>query len=231
LKEEDIYREWEAPPEWRHAVACCWEQRVVVADRYQRVVPDGHADLLLHDSGVIEIVGLADHVAVPLLPRGTRIRGIRLRPEAVAAALATNGSELVNLTVDAEDVLGARRVRELVDDRALDAWLRSIQPDGRTASAVRLLATHPVTDTADELGISVRHLRRVLTATIGLTPKSFQRVLRLQRFLASAERSRTGLAAAAADAGYADQPHLTREVVALTGTTPARLLEERRQPT
>lgn len=54
-------------------------------------------------------------------------------------------------------------------------------------------------------------------------------MLRLQRFLASAERSRTGLAAAAADAGYADQPHLTREVVDLTGTTPARLLEERRQ--
>jgi AraC-like DNA-binding protein len=231
LKEEDTYREWEAPPEWRHAVDCCWEQRVVVADRHQRVVPDGHADLLLHDSGVIEIVGLADHVAVPLLARGTRIRGIRLRPEAVAAALATNASELVNLTVDAEDVLGARRVRELVDDRALDAWLRSIQPDGRTTNAVRLLATHPVTDTADELGISVRHLRRVLTTTIGLTPKAFQRVLRLQRFLASAERSRTGLAAAAADAGYADQPHLTREVVALTGTTPARLLEERRQPT
>lgn len=228
MNEGDIYREWEAPPAWRHAVSCCWEQ-CVVADRHQRVVPDGHADLLCHDSGVIEVVGLADHVAVPLLPQGTRIRGIRLRPEAVAAAFATNASELANLTVAAEDVLGARRVRQLTDGRAIDTWLRSIEPDERTANAVHLLATRPVTDTADELGITIRQLRRVLAANIGLTPKSFQRVLRLQRFLASAERSRTGLAAAAADAGYADQPHLTREVVDLTGTTPARLLEERRQ--
>ncbi len=42
------------------AVACCWEQ-CVLADRQQRVVPDGHADLLLHDPGVIDVVGLADH--------------------------------------------------------------------------------------------------------------------------------------------------------------------------
>src|SRR5215210_2636008 len=51
LNEADIYREWEPPPEWRHAVACLWEQRVGV-ERVQRVVPDGHADLLVHDSGV-----------------------------------------------------------------------------------------------------------------------------------------------------------------------------------
>src|SRR5688572_16790847 len=45
LNEGDIYREWAPPPAWRHAVACCWEQRVT-ADRIQRVVPDGRADVL-----------------------------------------------------------------------------------------------------------------------------------------------------------------------------------------
>jgi AraC-like DNA-binding protein len=38
---------------------------------------------------------------------------------------------------------------------------------------------------------------------------------------------RTELAAASVDAGYADQAHLTREVRALSGLTPARLLAER----
>src|ERR1700730_9593969 len=47
LNESDLYREWAPPEQWRHAVACVWEQRVVT-DRLQRVVPDGHADLLIH---------------------------------------------------------------------------------------------------------------------------------------------------------------------------------------
>jgi hypothetical protein len=34
--------------------------------------------------------------------------------------------------------------------------------------------------------------------------------------------------ALAADAGYADQPHVTREVRLLSGVTPGRLAEERR---
>ena len=48
-------------------------------------------------------------------------------------------------------------------------------------------------------------------------------------FLAAAERGQ-GLAAAGADAGYADQAHLTRDVRALTGVTPKRLLDERLGP-
>ena len=57
LNEADIYREWAPPPRWAHVIACCWEQRVS-ADRVQRVLPDGHADLLIYESGLIEVVGL-----------------------------------------------------------------------------------------------------------------------------------------------------------------------------
>jgi AraC-like DNA-binding protein len=225
LNEGDIYQEWAPPPAWRHAVACCWEQRVA-AGRVQRVVPDGHADLLFYESGTIEVVGLADEVALPALGAGTSIRGIRIRPEAVAAAFGLPASELTNLTVAADDVFGARRARQLTDQPALDAWLASIEPDQRTAAATRLLAALPVGAVADALGITMRQLRRVLRANVGLAPKAYQRVLRFQRFLAAVERGH-GLAVAAAEAGYADQPHLTRDVRALAGVTPARLIEER----
>lgn len=225
MNEGDIYREWAPPPAWRHAVACCWEQRVS-AERVQRVVPDGHADLLVHESGTVEVVGLADHVALPALPSGTWIHGVRIRPEAVAAAFGVPARELTNLTVAGDDVFGARRARHLADRQALDEWLTSIEPDPRTAAAARLLASLPVGAAADELGITTRQLRRVLTSSVGLAPKPYQRVLRFQRFLATAERGQ-GLAAAAADAGYADQAHLTRDVRTLTGVTPRQLLEER----
>lgn len=225
MTELDTYREWAPPQEWRHAVACCWEQEVF-ADRVQHVLPDGHADLLVYQSGRVEVVGLHDRVALPALPRGTRIWGVRLRPEAVAPAFRTSGASLRNVTVPGEDVFGNRQAAQLVDHRGVDRWLRSVEPDGRTGAATRLLASHTVSDVAAQLGITDRQLRRVLLSGVGLAPKTYQRVLRLRRFLAAAEM-RPDLAAAAAEAGYADQSHLTRETRALAGQTPGRLLERR----
>jgi AraC-like DNA-binding protein len=228
LNESDIYREWRPPEGWLEVVACGWEQRVH-ADRIQRVLPDGHADVLLYGSGEVELVGIYDHVALPTLPRGTVIRGIRLRPEAIAAAFRLEASELRNLTLPAEDVIGARAARQLRDDQRVDAWVRSIEPHRRTAAAIELLQSESVEGVARKLGISPRQLQRDIVTNVGLTPKTLQRVMRMQRFLEYTSR-RDGLAAASAEAGYADQSHLTREIRALSGLTPARLLADRADP-
>ena len=228
MNEGDIYRELTPPDAWRHVVACCWEQRVGV-DRVQRVLPDGHADLLVHEDGRVEVVGLHDEVDLPFLEAGTWIRGIRLRPHAVAAAFRIDASLLRNRTLPLEDVLGSRRARRLLDARERDAWVTSIEPRPRTERAVRLLSRYPVDLAAVELGLTSRQLRRVLVTEVGLAPKVFQRVLRMQRFVTAAELN-TGLASAAADAGYADQSHMTREIRSLAGLTPTRLLQERRDP-
>jgi AraC-like DNA-binding protein len=225
LNELDTYLEWSPPEAWREVVACCWEQRVQ-ADRVQRVLPDGHADVLLYGSGEVEVVGTYDHVSLPVLPSGTVIRGIRLRPEAIASAFRLEASELRNLTVPGEDVIGTRAARRWRDDQAVDAWVRSIEPDRRTAAAIELLQSDSVERVAEHVGLSSRQLQRSILTNVGLAPKTLQRVMRMQRFLEHASRDGE-LAAASADAGYADQSHLTREVRALSGLTPARLLAER----
>jgi len=229
LNESDTYREWAPPPAWVAVVACCWEQRVHTG-RVQRVLPDGHADVLLYGSGEVELVGVYDRVALPALPAGTVIHGIRLRPEAIAAAFRLDASELRNLTLPGEDVLGQRGANRLRDDRAVDAWIRSIQPDRRTAAAIELLQSESVEHVAGRLGLSTRQLQRIILSNVGLAPKTLQRVMRMQRFLDVAAR-RGELAAASAEAGYADQSHLTREVRALSGLTPKRLLADRAEPT
>jgi AraC-like DNA-binding protein len=85
-------------------------------------------------------------------------------------------------------------------------------------------------DVAGALGLSERQLRRRCHAAVGYGPKTLQRVLRFQRFVRRVDASAAtlDLAAAAADAGYADQPHLTRECVALSGLSPTALLRIRR---
>jgi len=166
---------------------------------------------------------------LPMLPRGTVIRGLRLWPEAVSAAFRLEGSELRNLTVAGEDVMGTRAAQRLRDHRTVDRWIRSIEPDRRVAAAIELLQSHSVERVGMQLALSARQLQRSIVATVGVPPKTLQRVMRLQRFLEYSER-RGDLAAVSADAGYADQSHLTREVRTLCGLTPARLLAERAGP-
>ena len=69
-------------------------------------------------------------------------------------------------------------------------------------------------------------LRRFEQA-VGYGPKMFARVLRFRRFLSLVEDDSHSLAWAAAEAGYADQPHLTRECNDLGGLPPAELLAVR----
>lgn len=206
-------------------MACRWRQRVGV-ERVQHVVPDGHADLLFSSDGSISVVGVADAAARPTLAAGTRLVGVRLRAEAVGAAFRQPASELVNETVPAEDVLGSRAARRLKDPAGLDHWIRSIEPDRRAAGAVELLEACSVAAAAAHLGITVRQLHRVLRQEVGLAPSTYRRVRRFQRFVRLSD-ARVGLAAAAAEAGYADQAHLTRDVTRLAGLTPARLVAER----
>jgi len=70
--------------------------------------------------------------------------------------------------------------------------------------------------------VSERQLLRRCTAALGYGPKTLGRILRFQRFRAlAAAREGAALVDLAADAGYADQAHLTRECVRLAGETPS----------
>jgi methylphosphotriester-DNA--protein-cysteine methyltransferase len=84
-------------------------------------------------------------------------------------------------------------------------------------------------DVAAEVGLSLRQLRRRCHAAVGYGPKTLQRVLRFRRFISriDADRGAGDLAAVAAQAGYADQAHLTRECGQLADLTPAALARQR----
>ena len=83
---------------------------------------------------------------------------------------------------------------------------------------------------AGRLEVSERQLRRRCQAAIGYGPRTLMRVLRFRRFLArlDAAGDAADLAGLAAEAGYADQAHLTRESTRLAGLPPAALARARR---
>ena len=85
-----------------------------------------------------------------------------------------------------------------------------------------------VSEVSDRLGLLPRALRRRFTAQVGLTPKRFARVQRLQRLVRELDgQARVDWAATAARHGYCDQAHLADEFRELVGVTPAAYLRAR----
>jgi len=107
-----------------------------------------------------------------------------------------------------------RFAREPERDRTIDfAMTRLARVSGQATSEV-----------AREIGWSRRHLARRFRAAIGLSPDRFRRLARFERFTAAIVRSPDdSLAGLAAECGYVDQPHLTRDVRDFAGMTPGAL--------
>jgi AraC-like DNA-binding protein len=102
-------------------------------------------------------------------------------------------------------------------------------PDPAVAAAARALARGMrVDEVSDRLALLPRTLRRRFTAQVGLTPKRFGRVQRLQRVVRGLDgRAQVDWAATAARHGYCDQAHLADEFRELVGVTPAGYLLSR----
>jgi AraC-like DNA-binding protein len=180
---------------------------------------------------------------------GTVVVGVRFRPSAGGPALGVPLSELRDQRVDLSDLRrrDASRLPGTLDPdtaatRALElaaVLVTDGDPDPAATRAAVLLADPRARaeDVAAEIGLSMRQLRRRCHAVVGYGPKTLQRVLRFRRFVARIDAGPPSgqagvhpghdLAALAAQAGYADQAHLTRECRALAGLTPAALARQR----
>ena len=106
-----------------------------------------------------------------------------------------------------------RRVRVATAPRADVAW-----PVGRLdATGGRL----PIEQLQNELRCSRRHLSSRFKEAVGVGPKAFARLVRFDRTQHLLRDPGADLATVAAACGYSDQAHLTREVRAFSGVTPA----------
>jgi AraC-like DNA-binding protein len=120
----------------------------------------------------------------------------------------------------------------LMEEALLAHAVRPLEPDPVVAWTVMALDRDmPVAEAVEHLGLSHSTLLRRFTAQVGLTPKRFARVRRLQRLLASVPAGPSAeWAAAAAECGYSDQAHLIKDFRALAGMTPSQYRPRRPDP-
>jgi AraC-like DNA-binding protein len=194
---------------------------------------DGCVDLILRGDRVA-VAGPSTRFIVTERDGDDGSLGIRLPPGSAGSFLRLGLAEIADQLVDLEDVVGRSRAESLRADlmrvrddaSAIDriAWLATdAAADNRWSEAVRRRAVRTVAaaTAATELGDSERTLRRRMLSTFGYGYATLVRIERARRAQTLLLRG-VPIADAAARAGYADQPHLSREFRRLAGVSPAQ---------
>ncbi|NUU24956.1 MAG: AraC family transcriptional regulator [Streptomycetaceae bacterium] len=169
------------------------------------------------------------------------VLGIKFHPGGFRPFLGRPVSAIVDQVVPAADlfgppvlatqraVLATREDAEMVRHAEEFLLARLPAPDpvaDEVAAMVEAITADPalvrVDAVADLLGVSMRRLQRLFAEYVGASPKW---VLRRARLHEAAERAAQGnridWSALAAELGYADQAHLTRDFTAAVGAPPA----------
>jgi len=244
------YRERLPAPELASHVSSVWVLEVAAdGPAYEhRSVPNGSVEIsYVLGADVVDVFGPQRGPTVARVTAGTTVVGVRFRPGMAQSILGPPASELVDQRVEVDRLWGrgaATLPDSLAEAGSSESALRLLEgevvrrhaaatvPDPLVAATVgRLQPWIPdsVSARTADLFISPRQLRRRFVAALGYGPKTLQRILRFQGFLALTQGQHDGgigLSRIAQRAGYADQAHLTRECAALAGLTPRAFLEE-----
>ena len=174
---------------------------------------------------------------VVLAPEGwSGVAAIRLKPAGARAVLGFAASEVAGRFVELDAVFPSARalidrLASAHDDEArivtLEAWLRRVvrrsprpEVDAAVAAIVRSSGRAPIDRVAARSGLGVRQLERHFDEDVGLGPKTFARIVRLQAALQRIRQGRS-LSDVALACGYYDQAHMARDFRELAAMSPA----------
>ncbi|UOQ58977.1 helix-turn-helix domain-containing protein [Leucobacter rhizosphaerae] len=238
------------PPALAHAVRWFWIPEWDLpegAESRQEVLPFPACNVVVEPDGISAVGPTTRSSERVLVGRGWAV-GALLLPAAVGAVVPDPASlrdaarPLAEPTLHGviRSAMGDLRrpgaTRRAIAVGALADWLRELvavpDPGSEAALANRLaeLLADPALTRVDQLPdllhVSIRTLQRIADRSFGL---SLHAMIRRRRLQEGAERLREDpaltLAALAADLGYADHAHFTRDFTAQLGVTPSRYRE------
>jgi AraC-like DNA-binding protein len=218
----------------------------------ERVLPDGAARLIYleggHDGGGSPTLVLAGPTLAPVLVKlQGRARGvsITLMPGAAMALFGVPARQLVDRAMPLRD-LWPREAPRLEDRLAVQPGLglaahelfaviarraagRADEAARVAAGAVRIMQARAGMESpravAQALGLGERRLQQVFHDHVGLTPKAFARLARMQGLLRALRHDAApAWAELAPDLGFYDQAHLANEFRTISGLCPREFL-------
>jgi len=209
-----------------------------VAPTSERIVPTMRAQIILsaRPGGSVfvgpttmsaDIVRRHDHPTV----------GVQFHAGASVPFVATSTDEILDLTINLDSVWTVGSLAEELAELAASSALARLEAelvarvrrdfvDDRVLRAERAIRSGASPGHVGELlGVDRRKLVPDFRRVIGVGPKHYERIRRFGRCIEQIRQLRPRpLAVIAAELGYSDQAHLTREVKHFSGVTPTNLL-------
>lgn len=240
------YCEFHPGPLLTASVECFWTSTVRTAPRtpsFHRVLPDGCMDLLFDFMAPgdqrASVIGTMTQPFIVTTTGPVDLLGIRFRSGGLSAFLRMDAAELTDDRVSLANFWGplageiwcslgeatAANRPKLLREMLLARTNGRIQ----TAPFIHHCVTRiesacgglRIGDLEKSTGLSARQLERKFTRHLGISPKTFARVVRFKNVAAAAATpTPPDWAALAGDFGYADQSHLVREFKTFSGLTP-----------
>ena len=185
---------------------------VVLAGGYQEAGLDGRrlltaGDVIVHGCHDAHL----DHVG----PTGAELLNLPLPSDArLPMAFRIEDPDSVVRIAERDATDAVRSLVALGEVAPVADW-----PD-ELAAALALSPNRRLDQWARDAGLAAETLSRGFRTAYGVTPARFRAEVRARRAMGLIVGSELGLAAIAADCGFADQAHLTRTIVELTGRAP-----------
>ncbi len=209
---------------------------VVVADSYARLIGVSTGLSVKELSGTGWALGALLQPAAGALLLGRPVAELTDGHVDLAAVPGIDGDGLTDRVRGIVAAAPEDPVRRLAAVTAMEAELSGLLPvddEGRLVNAVVEYIegdsdVRRVRQVCAKFDLGERTLQRLLARRLGLHPKWLIQRRRLQDAAARLRTDAVDLARTAAELGYADQAHFTRDFTAVTGLTPGGFVAERR---
>lgn len=248
-----FYREVAPAEEISHLVLSFWEftaRGEMSEPIVHEVFPDGCISLFYYRNetartGLIFIKDLSLETAKTPIYAGDLYWGMRFSPAACVKIARCSPSEIYSRPLNgteefphltaglSEKLDGCQNFAEAVEvfGKTVESLkINAAETDEKVAAAIKIIEENrgeiKIAELAKAINLSVRQLERRFRKNAGLSPKQFARARRMRATAINlVEEDQMNWANRAAEMGFTDQSHLTREFSNLTGRSPNSFAE------
>ena len=226
-----------------------WELKGdVTSHSWERIFPDGCPGLIINlgdrcltdngattmDHGKTYVVGAMTSFKESYIDENTHLIGVCFKPSTFASFFSyASLSEIKNSTVQFDQNLSFDRdyffngnyidyLNQFFNDKVCSKSIR-LRTIVNAVQASKGLLT--IDELSKQNGISTRQLERLFKDFIGLTPKEYSNIIRIQQALAliASNNNHKALLDIAFECGFYDHSHLTNAIKQHTGFVPSEL--------
>ncbi|MFZ3031748.1 MAG: helix-turn-helix transcriptional regulator [Candidatus Moraniibacteriota bacterium] len=196
------------------------------------IIPDCCMDIIFDlSSKRVLICGVMTTAQTVTIQPNQKLYGIRFQPGILPVILGIYADSLQDTIVALKDVNGElykkvqlilalsspEEISEACNGIFEQEFKETKINDFSTLFKEKDVVDFSVKNFAYRVGMSVRHLERLFVEYVGVTPKRFLKIRRLQSLKKSLQDGKQALVSLSLQHGYVDQSHMNKEYKQLTG--------------